>query len=77
MLGGGEYLSAALNLLIAAYLIFFYPRSVRRQFRGKPAMPPLFHTLLRLAPIAGVLLAAATILYVGLRLTGIIEVEIT
>ncbi|HEY0721118.1 MAG TPA: hypothetical protein VGE50_07685 [Gammaproteobacteria bacterium] len=72
MLGGGEYVSAALNLLIAAYLIFFYPRSVRRQFRNKPAVPPLFSKLMKLVPIAGVLLATATITYVGLRLTGVI-----
>ncbi|HEY0634434.1 MAG TPA: hypothetical protein VGE00_03545 [Gammaproteobacteria bacterium] len=72
MLGGGEYASAALNLLVAAYLIFIYPRSVRRQFRGKPAMPPLFGKLMKLAPIAGGLLAVATLLYIGLRLASVI-----
>lgn len=69
MLGVGEYLSAALNLLIAVYLIVFYPRSVRRQFRGKPAIPPLFNILMKGAPIAGVLLALGTVLYLIMRLT--------
>lgn len=69
MLSGGEYISAVINLLIAAYLIQFYPRSVQRQFQGRP-MPPLFRLLYRGIPVAGYLLAAGTIIYAVLRLSG-------
>lgn len=69
MLQGGEFISAALNLLIALYLIHFYPRSVQRQFHGRP-IPPLFGLLARGMPLVGGLLAAGTILYLALRLSG-------
>ena len=69
MLSGGEYISAVLNLLIAAYLIYYYPRSVQRQFQGRPT-PPLFRLLSRVIPVVGYLLAAGTIVYVVLRLSG-------
>lgn len=65
----GEFISAAINLLIAAYLIYFYPRGLRRQFQGRP-VPPLFRMLATIIPLAGYLLAAGTVIYVILRLTG-------
>ena len=65
----GEFISAAINLLVAAYLIYFYPRNLRRQFQGRP-VPPLFRMLAIIAPLAGYLLAAGTVIYVILRLTG-------
>jgi len=69
VLSGGEYISAVLNLLIAAYLIYYYPRSVQRQFLGRP-VPPLFSLLSKVIPVVGYLLAAGTIAYVVLRLSG-------
>lgn len=71
MLKGGEVVSALLNLCIAVYLIHFYPRSLKRQLQGRP-MPPLFRLLARVVPVVGYLLAAGTILYVALRLGGVI-----
>lgn len=76
-MGSGEVVSAAINLLIAAYLTFIYPRILRRQFRAKPAVPPLFSKLMKLAPAAGILLAVGTVLYVILRLAGVIEIGMT
>jgi len=72
VLSGGEYISAVLNLLIAAYLISYYPRSVQRQFLGRPT-PPLFGLLSRVIPVVGYLLAAGTIAYVVLRLSGAVS----
>lgn len=71
MLKGGELVSAVLNLCIAVYLIHFYPRSLARQLQGRP-MPPLFRVLAKVIPVVGYLLAAGTILYVALRLGGVI-----
>lgn len=71
MLKGGELVSALLNLGIAVYLIHFYPRSLKRQLQGRP-MPPLFRLLAKAIPVVGYLLAAGTILYVVLRLSGVI-----
>lgn len=71
MLKGGELLSAAFNLFIAAYLIYFYPRGVRRQFQNRPT-PPLFQILAKAIPVTGYLLAAGTLIYVILRLSGTI-----
>lgn len=66
---GGEFVSVAIQLFVAAYLIYFYPRGVRRQFQNRP-MPPLFRILANYIPVAGYLLAAGTLLYVILRLSG-------
>lgn len=71
MLSSGEIISAAINLGVAIYLIHYYPRSVRRQFRTQP-MPPLFAVLVKAIPVAGYLLAGGTVLYVLLRLSGVI-----
>jgi hypothetical protein len=71
MLKSGELVSALLNLCIAVYLIHFYPRSLKRQLQGRP-MPPLFRLLAKAIPVVGYLLAAGTILYVMLRLSGVI-----
>ena len=68
---GGEFVSAAIQLLVAVYLIFFYPRGVRRQFRNRP-VPPLFRKLAVAAPLVGYLLAAGTVIYVVLRLGSVV-----
>jgi len=74
MLRGGEFISVAINLLVAAYLIYYYPHQARRQFQNRP-MPPFFRTLIMIAPVAGYLLVALTVIYVILRATGTINTQ--
>ncbi len=71
MLRGGEYISIAINLLVAAYLIYFYPNHARRQFQNRP-MPPFFRLLASIAPVIGYILAVITLLYLILRMSNVI-----
>jgi cellobiose-specific phosphotransferase system component IIC len=65
----GLLLSLAINLLVGAYFVWFYPRSVHRQFSGRQ-VPPAFSILLRILPPAGALLMLASVLYAILALAG-------
>ena len=69
MMSGGEWLSAVINLAVGVYLAWFYPRSLRARL-GAGRMPPFFVIMLKIMPPFGFLLLAATLLYVGLRLSG-------
>lgn len=48
MMTGYEWLSYCINLLIALLLIFYYPKTLARNFRGRP-IPKGFTYLRRLA----------------------------
>lgn len=55
----GLLLSVAINLLVGAYLLWGYPRTVKRSFKGRPP-PPAFALLARvIPPLGGVIIAAS------------------
>lgn len=68
-MGGGEWLSVAINLAVGLYLVWFYPRALRARL-GSGRLPPLFALLRKVVPLLGYLLLAGTVLYVGMRLSG-------
>lgn len=68
-MGGGEWLSMAINLAVGIYLAWFYPRTLRARL-GNGRLPPLFALVVKVVGPLGYLLMAGTLLYVGARLAG-------
>jgi hypothetical protein len=56
------FLALLVNITVGAYLAWGYPRTVANSFRGRTP-PPVFALLLRVMPLLGKLLVAASVLY--------------
>lgn len=65
-----EWIAVAINILLGAYFIRYYPRTLERMFGARP-MPRGFVLLRLVVKYAGIIALAGTALYVGLRLTGL------
>jgi hypothetical protein len=58
----GVLFSVVINLMVGAYLIYIYPRSITKRL---PELPPLFQHLFKTVPIIGYLIIIFTLGYVG------------
>jgi hypothetical protein len=65
----GIVLSLVINMLVGAYFVWVYPRSMRKHFRTG-TIPPGFAVLLKVLPPFGVLLMLGSLLYLVLALAG-------
>lgn len=54
--------SLLVNVLVGVYLIWFYPRSVRRNFTDG-RIPPAFALLAKLMPVFGAAIIVASAIY--------------
>lgn len=64
---GHEWLSVAINLLVALYFVRYYPTTQARSFRGRP-IPPGFLLLRKVVFWLGWLIILGTAGYTGYRL---------
>lgn len=64
-----EWIAVAINILLAVYFVWYYPRTLKRMFGARP-MPRGFVLLRLFIRYVGIVALAGTALYVLLRLTG-------
>jgi hypothetical protein len=64
-----EWLSIAINLAVASYLIYFYPKSQQKVFRGIP-VPPGFVILRKVMQAIGYAVVLVSVGYAVYRLMG-------
>ncbi len=58
----GLIISATINLLVALYMIYIFPRNLEKKLAQ---MPPLFHFLHRAVPRLGKLIIILTLALIG------------
>lgn len=65
----GLFLSLLVNVLVGAYFVWFYPRSVRKSFTTGQ-VPRGFAILLKILPPVGTVLMVGSVLYGVLLVAG-------
>ncbi len=68
----GALLSILLNLAVGIYFAVFYPRSVKKRFRGKNT-PRAFHLLLKVVPPVGYLIIVLSLIYAVALMLGLAQ----
>jgi hypothetical protein len=66
-MSSGDLISILIILAVGSYFAVYYPRSLQRQFRGRP-LPKAFALLQKVVPPVGWLIIAITLIYAVTKL---------